>query len=270
MLDENADAKQQAEQSSSSEVIDKNDSTSTQESEKLSVDSKSNGDAPFHEHPRFKELIEERNREKIEKELYKREVETLRQQNVGSNEVSKQRNIFDNAVDELVGLGMERNNAMRFVQQQTAISQAVASQYITPVAQNVQNYQLNQAVTTFSREHKDYDQLKNKMSDILASLPEKAKNLVLEDISGGLDYLYNRAKDAQIKDIEKTSLEKGRQEAYEKKQEKSSLSSSKSSVTDRKVSLDSLKDMDMEDYAKKKKEYDRLEAELLGVSYRGK
>ena len=267
-----------AESSSTSEVIDTKEVTQTQVDEKSTVTSQENNNGPFHENPRFKELISEKNqyktdseRYRMDAEKYRNEVETLRRQDSRGYETSKQPDVFESAVEELIALGMDKSNAVRYVKQQVNIAQAITNQQVAPLIQNQQGTNLKMAVDSFAEQHKDYPDYKTKISDMFSNLSPEGKNWIMNDLQKGLKYLYLEAKSSDIDRIEKESLEKGRNEAYDKKQEKSALSRSNSSRADG-VSTDwdyFKKPVDLEDYAKKKKEFDRKEAEELGVIFRG-
>ena len=259
---------------SSAVQVEEETPVQTQTDEKSAAGGTSDDNIPFHEHPRFKELVEEKNRARAESEALRMEVENLKQRdrNAGNNDESPVKSALDNRIENLMNQGMDRSAAVSFANSEIGMVQDVLRQNFDPILQDQRQMKLALSLEKFKQEHSDYPKYKQAMSDKLSSLDKATQSIILSNLDEGLKYLYDISRNGNIGEIEKSSVEKGRQEAYEKKQEKSSVSPSPSSSPASLINSlhDELKNIDGNDeYAKKKKELDQKEAKLLGVMYRG-
>ena len=238
----------------------------TQVDEKSIDNPGSTNEGPFHEHPRFKELVDEKNRQKMENERLSREVELLKRQSAGTQEASRQRSVFDQAVDHLVDKGMDRSAAVEFMQHQAEFTQAIVQQSVAPLYQSQGQFTLNQAMEQFKREHKDFDQYNVKMSEILGSMSKEKQDWILSNLSDGVETLYLKARELDRERVDKELVEKGKTEAYEKKREKSSVNQTTSSSLSVDSMLKALRDTPMSEYEKKKAEFDKYERSITGLT----
>ena len=255
------------EPSSSSSVTKDEVKVITPADEKSVTTENSSNDVPFHEHPRWKEVMEEKNNMKMQAEMLAREVETLKRQNAGNNEASKQKSMFDEYVDKYVNKGMDRASATDFVQDLFGVAQTVSQQSVAPLYQTQGQLTLSQSLSSFEKDNPDYKKYSTKMSEILATMPKQDQDWIMMNLPRGLKQLYNEAKEADREVIEKEQVEKGRREAYEKKQEKASVSQSRSSSlgTITESLVEELKSLSNEQYSKRKAEFDEYEAKMKGL-----
>src|SRR3990167_10687073 len=96
---------------SSAVQVEEETPVQTQTDEKSAAGGTSDDNIPFHEHPRFKELVEEKNRARVESEALRREVENLKQRdrNAGNNDESPVKSVVGNAIENLVNRGINRS-----------------------------------------------------------------------------------------------------------------------------------------------------------------
>lgn len=264
-MDQNDAKLNLGESSSDSQATKDNGTATTQVDEKSTATKDSSSDIPFHEHPRFKELVDEKNQYKMQLELFRKEVDDLKKQNQGNMEASKNQSAFDLAVDRLVKKGMDHSTATEFVKDQVELMQTVVQQNVAPLYQSQGQLTLSQTLDSFRQKYPDYDKYKTKMSEILASMPKSDQDWIMSNLSRGLKTLYDEAKEKDKEIIEKELIEKGKQEAYNKKREKVSISQTKGSSVITEDLIEELSKLSPEEYAKRKPEFDKYEAQLKGL-----
>ena len=219
----------------------------------------SNGDVPFHQHPRFQELIQ-KNRELIQK------VELLENDSVRNKNASESDMVFRNAVTELKAMGVEEAAALKLISVLSTVANVTTQRNIAPLMEKTSATSMTVAVDNFKRNHSDYDGLKDDMARVFQGLDGRTQQLFAENVAEGLDLLYSKAKTAKIAELEKIAIDKGKNEAYVTKQDKTSISSSKGSVpvtTDITEFRKAISSMSNEDYLKDKKAIDKRYEDII-------
>jgi hypothetical protein len=218
MAQEMTDANTTATSSEADKIIAELEQTPAGEQPVSKEAVKPDTEKPFHEHPRFKELIEEKNalKQKLD-EMQSQIASTLNKQ----NQVSP----VDEAVDKYVKAGLKEDQARLLAETSAELSSKIANQRVAPMEQATLQNTIDSWVDKFAKEHEDYEALQPLMFEMFSKLPVAQKDK-LSSSPEGIDYLYSKAKAQKADDLIQAAFKKGVQEGYTKKQEKVAGSSS--------------------------------------------
>lgn len=169
---------------------------------------------PFHEHPRFKELISEKNELKQKLSQMERVLQERDQPRQPSPE--------DLALEELKSLGVEEAAAKKVLNSVKLVSNSYADQRIKSLEQASVQREMNSWVDDFSKSHEDFKNLEPQMYEVLKSLPENTQALVASDPMG-VQLLYDHVKMQNVSEELNKARKDGANEAYKNKQTKTSL-----------------------------------------------
>ena len=241
---------------SSSEQVTTSDATvKTQEVEDTSTEPKESNQTPFHEHPRFKEIIQSNRELKAQIDLLKNQRETR------SSE--PQKSAYTKSIERYIAKGVDPNVARELVQDQVELAREISFSQTQPLMETHQQMAMKVAFDGFKATHKDFDKVKGDMLEVINNLPSGIKQAVALNPSEGLDLVYDKVMSLQREKIEQEAVQKGRDEAYSNKIAKSAQSSSSTSSPVQNNLEKELADMDLETYMKNKKKYDLLERKMI-------
>lgn len=200
---------------------------------------------PFHEHPRFKELIGEKNQLRAEVESLRSQVASTLQKREEIDPAEKQFQRFKEA-------GVDEKTARLLAESQVESARDVADQRLAPIEANAIQAEINRNVNEFASRHKDYDEVRPLMEKLYMSLPEKDKG-ALASSSRGFEWLYNTVKSDSIEDQVKKAYEKGKAEGYQNKKGKESFAPTSGGTTKgitdyANLSEEQIADMPMKEY----------------------
>lgn len=248
-----------ASESSTDEATTQETETETQAGEKPVVETKESDKAPFHEHPRFQELISS-NRE------LKSQIEALKNQQMQSrSQETPQKSAITRAIERYVSKGVDPQIARELVEDQVAIANEISSRQTMPLYETQQQANLKVAFETFKATHKDYEEVRPEMLEVLNSLPLAIKVGFVQSPSEGLDLIYDRVMSTKRAKLESDAVQKGKDEAYSKKKEKSAQASSSTSSPEMSDDEKELAEMDLATYMKPENQakYNKLEQKYL-------
>lgn len=242
-----SDANQSAEASSTAVTPD-TDQSSTPEGAKPSTEqSKGNGQSPesqpFHEHPRFKALIDEKNQ--LKQQLA--ELQTRM-----SGKLEPKESPVEKVVQKFVKAGMKEDAARLLAESQYELGKDVVEERVAPVERASLEAQNDLMFSRFAESHKDYEEIRPKMAELFNALPDMVK-AGLSSSPDGLDLLYSKAKASQVDEELKKAFEKGVQEGYKRKHDKSAVAPSTGASTGTPTSEyteEQIAKMSLEDYRK--------------------
>ena len=257
-MDEPKDANQET--SAPSAVATPEPVQQTQERAQSSSEPAQEKKAPLHTDPRFQEVIAEKN-------FYKQELERQKQEIQRGKQASEQ-NQEPDVIDEVAQMyNVSREDAKKFVSTIQKISKKHTDQATRPLSETVLSTRLELNLQKFKAQHPDFDKHAEGMRNAWRSLSEEDRAYISRTSNGGIDYLYSKAKLDSLPELEKSKVDEGRNEAYQTQALKNSISSSPGStpVTPKKLDKEAIAKMSLEEYAKNKKEYDRLFEEQLGL-----
>lgn len=169
---------------------------------------------PFHEHPRFKELIAEKNdyKERLSK------METVLQE-----KFNPRPDPFSQAQERLVKLGMKEDAAKEVLEAVKMVSSNYTDQRVAPIEQSAVKAEVDGWIDNFRRSHEDFDALEPKIYEAYKALPSITQQVIASDPMG-LELLYDHVKVQNMKDELKKAESRGAKSAYENKQIKSGMS----------------------------------------------
>ena len=185
----------------------------------------SNENEGFHNHPRFKELVSEKNELKKQNEMIMQEMEKIRSQ------IPQRQS--ENRPDELVQkvkhfLNTDDATAEEFVRLQEQIAERKAGQIVRPVSETALQTRVDMITDRFFEQNKDAKELEPEMKKVLLEMNPYDRAQVVRMSDGGLSTLYERAKNKKLSDLLEKSKNDGRNEAYENKSAKQSITSGSS------------------------------------------
>lgn len=221
MADENVVANEVVENSTPSTEPEVNPSNAPASAEPATNEQKGNEtkpDVPFHEHPRFKELISEKN------EL-KRQLEEVHSRM--SSEPVKRENPAEKLINKFTKAGLNPEIAKTLSEGIVEGSSEVVNTRVAPVESAALEQEVANMTARFAESHADFKEVQPQMYELYKSLPEDLADAIAKDKTGkGLETLYASAKSAKVKDIEKAAYEKGVQDGFKQKNLKTSVSPS--------------------------------------------
>jgi len=258
MPENEKDANQEAEESSTSTLTSTEETS--QEAENTPVEESSTqpkgdkGDLPFHEHPRFKQLIDEKNELKDQlsqmERILQEKTEPIKQGptplEVAKGKLKKL-GVTDAAAEELL-------DAVRLVS-----DNRVASIEQATVQQQIEGW-----VAEFARSHEDYEALEPQMFGVFQKLPQKTQQLLASDPMG-IQLLYDHVKQQGAKEELKKAREDGVKAGYKTKQSKTSVTSTTGGSPNPpgELSVKKVSEMSLDEYKAHRKEI--LEAMRSGT-----
>lgn len=212
---------------------------------------------PFHQHPRFQELISEKNELKDKLSTMERLLQERDQPAKPSP--------MELAKKELVDLGIEDKAAERIVNSIKLVSDASTESRVAPVEQVTAQREVDNWLKDFSKEHKDFNELEPKMNETFKALPERTQTMLASDPMA-LELLYNHVKAQQVKEEVDKAYRKGVEDGYKNKQNKASGSpgSNGSANPPGEISRKSIAEMSLEEYKKNRTEIMANLAKLQG------
>ena len=254
------DANSQNTDASSSDAKTAEAPVTTQESANDSTESQSKN-VPFHEHPRFQELVREKQEAARERDEVKARLE--RMESIASKAVVSRED--SEVVNELVDLGLDNKNAEKLLKVIDRVASKRAQKEIEPIAQRSQEATVNSQIASFESGHPEFSKYKDKMNDIYSKLSPQLRQALHADLKGGLELLLSKAKEGDLESIRKESEDKGRQEAYQNKSMKQAISSSKGGPSGKPgdLSAEAIEKMDMATYLKNKPLLDEMEKNMF-------
>jgi hypothetical protein len=247
MPEENKDANDLAENSSTSAAVE-NENTESSEKTQAEANSAQTSEKedslPFHQHPRFKELIEEKN--ELRGQLS--HMERLLNEKLNSQ---TQSDPLEGARAKLKGLGVDDKAAAELLD---AVRIVADNRVGNLEKANVQQ-QIDSWVTDFSRSHKDYEELEPQMYEVFSALQPRTQQLIASDPMG-IQLLYDHVKQQGSEQSAKKAYQDGVKAGYKNKQEKSSVSPTTGGSTNPpgELTRKSIDEMSIEEYKKRRKE----------------
>lgn len=258
---ESQDANQSSTQSSSVENQDSSSQSQGTANSSTQNGTVSNGNE-FHNHPRFQELVQEKN-------TMKREMEAMKLQMVRERQQQSQQHEDQDVVQELATMyGVEPDVAGRLVNTFGKIAERRANRIVQPTSETVLKTRIEQRIGDFKRDNADFDTYLPTISEIWSSLSEEDKYYLSKTSKGGIDILYNAAKIKDLPKLQKDIKNEGRNEAYQNQNLKNSMSSSTSASVgknDEVLNLDDIRNMSPDEYTKRKKAIDEAFEKAVGI-----
>lgn len=215
MSEENQDANTQAEDSSTSTTVSETETNTeavkTQAEESSAQTGKESEDSlPFHQHPRFKELINEKN--ELKNQLS--QMERILQQ----KDETKAPSPLEVAKGKLKSLGVKDEAAAELLETMRLVSDS----RVQNIEQASVQREIESWVSDFSRNHKDYEELEPQMFEVFQALPQRTQQLIASDPMG-IQLIYDHVKMQNVsKELEKAH-EDGVKAGYKNKQNKTSV-----------------------------------------------
>lgn len=248
MPEENQDANTEiVENPSESTTVDvaSNNESKTQE-EANSSESESSNEAenqPFHKHPRFQELVREKNQ-------LKSQISNMERILAEKSGPAKPDPIAL-ARKELTDLGMKEDAAEKVLNAAKLAAKAELGDRVNAVEANAGKREMDAWLNDFSKNHEDYAELEPQMFEVFQALPDNTKTLVVSDPMG-LQLLYDHVKVQNMKDELDKSYKKGTEDGYKSKKNKSSISPTPggSKNTPGEVTRKSVGEMSLQEYKK--------------------
>lgn len=244
MSEENMDANSVVESSATTQSSEPVLEQSPASEQPAPVAGTEKGEVPFHEHPRFKELINEKN-------SLKQQVESLSSQIASSLNRQNEVDPLEEARKELASLGVEPKAAEKLTSVMAKLYDAKTNKRIAPLEERAQKFAVDKHIDEFAKSHSDYNELQPTMAKILESYPKDIQMSMSNDPLG-VDFLYSKAKAQKSQDLIDGAYKKGVQDGYLKKGEKiaGSTSAGASPVAPSDYSEESIQKMSVEDYKK--------------------
>lgn len=207
-----------AENSPNSEVVSKNE-TNTEEvkpqAEANSAPEPSKEDnLPFHQHPRFKELISEKNN--LKNQLS--QMERLMQEKFKA----PQENPIDVARKKLTTLGVDEKAADEVLSAIKLVANSYTDSQVSPLKEATTQKEIDSWLSDFSKSHEDYEKLEPQMYEVFTALPPQTQSLIASDPMG-VELLYDHVKQQNLKEELNNSYQKGVNDGYKNKLSKSSM-----------------------------------------------
>lgn len=172
-------------------------------------------------YPRFKELVDEKNQLKSQLEEMSLTLKEIKEQST-----PKQPSFDDVLIKEYTeGLGVDEGTAKKLIELQSKIVDHKVRNTVKPLEEATLQHEVDSWLSDFEKSHSDYKDLKGKMGDVFASLPEHTQTMLASDPKG-LELLYGYVKAQNLEDLKKQSFEEGKTAAYENRLSKESVGSS--------------------------------------------
>ena len=198
---------------------------------------------PFHKHPRFQELISEKNEltnkvSQMEKLLQ----EKFEPKGPTPMELAKQ---------ELSSLGLDDKATEKLLKAVQHITRGDIETSVAPVSKALAAKEIESWVEKFAKEHEDYEELEPKMAETFYALPAETQKMLASD-PVGTQLLYDHVKQQMVKEELKKSYEKGVSDGYKNKQNKSagSPTTGGSANPPGELTREAIKNMSLEEYKK--------------------
>lgn len=198
---------------------------------------------PFHKHPRFQELVSEKNQLKNKIS----EMERILQE----RSEPKGPTPFEMAKQEIASLGLDDKATEKLLKAVQYITKGDIEANVAPMQQALAAKEIETWVDNFSKEHKDYVELEPKMAETFASLPEATQRMLASDPMG-TQLLYDHVKQQRVDEELKKSYEKGVNDGYKNKQNKSAGSPTTGGSVNPpgELTREAIKNMSIEEYKK--------------------
>lgn len=202
---------------------------------------------PFHEHPRFRELISEKNQLKEQLSNMERVLQEKFE--------SPKQTVSDIAKQKLVSLGLEDKAAQELLEAVKLVSSGYTDQRLQPIEQAHNQLETDAWIDSFSKEHKDFESLQPQMTQVFQALPKNTQYTIASDPMG-LQLLYSHVKMQNMEKELKSSYQSGVEAGYKNKQSKSSITPSPagSKAPPGEITRKGIREMTPEKYAQLKKE----------------
>lgn len=169
---------------------------------------------PFHEHPRFKELISEKNQ--------------LRDQLSNMERILQERSAppapspYDTAKQKMVKLGLDESAAQELVDSMKTIAGAAVDGRVQPMEAASVQREIDNWTSDLAKEHEDFDNLRPQMYEVFRALPDSIQQLVSSHPIG-IRLVYDHVKAQNMEKELKSSYQNGVEAGYKNKQSKSSI-----------------------------------------------
>lgn len=171
-----------------------------------------NSSQPFHKHPRFQELVEEKN--ELKNKLS--EMERLLQEKFDKTTTPDP---IEVARTRLEKLGVKREAAEELIETFKIVSDSKTQNLEKAAVKQ----EIDRWIEDFSRSHNDYESLEPQMYQVFTALPVRTQQMVASDPIG-LQMLYDHVKQQGSDELVKKAKAEGIKEGYQKKQDKNSVS----------------------------------------------
>lgn len=220
MPEENQDANIATEENLSEEASSTSQSAENQSQENTKADAqaapeKDENAQPFHQHPRFQELISEKNELKTKLS----QMERILQEKVEGPKQSP----MDVATEKLKALGIEEKSAKEILDAARIASSGDVEGRLKSVEQASVQREIDSWLSDFAKSHDDYGKLEPQMYGVFQALPDQTQKLIASDPMG-VQLLYDHVKQQNVQEELNKARQNGANEAYKNKQIKSSLS----------------------------------------------
>lgn len=222
MPEENQDANTATEENLTQEASSTSQTQENQTQENTKADAqaapeKDEKSLPFHEHPRFQELISEKNELKNKLSSMERILQE-RDQPKGPSPM-------DVATEKLKNLGIEEKAAKEILEAVKLTSASQVESRLHNVEQASVQREIDSWLSDFAKSHDDYSKLEPQMYSVFQALPDATQKLVASDPMG-VQLLYDHVKQQNVQEEINKARQNGANEAYKNKQTKSSMSPS--------------------------------------------
>jgi hypothetical protein len=215
LMDANGEAKEAGPAAESSPVAE----VETKEPVKASAETNSvqqpkEESLPFHEHPRFKELINEKNQLRDQLSNMER---ILQKQ----SEPAKP-SPYDAVKQKMLGLGLEDKAAQELVDSMKTVANAAVDSRVQPIEAASVQREIDGWTSDLAKEHEDFDSLRPQMYEVFRALPDTIQQLVSSHPIG-VRLMYDHVKAQNMEKELKSSYQNGVEAGYKNKQSKSSI-----------------------------------------------
>ena len=211
---------------------------------------------PFHEHPRFQELVKEKNEFKSRTERLEQEVRALRTSSESRLPKHEEKSPVEAIFEKLTKAGVEEKSARLLAESTVEAATSVADKRVAPVEAAAIQGAIDRHIEEFARDHKDYKDLQPQMYEVFKSLSESDQEYFAKSPKG-LQFLYDHVKVAKAEEEVQKAFERGKQEGYAGKKSKESFAPTVGAATkvpSSELTEEQIRDMSIEDYMKRRLE----------------
>ena len=250
---------------SSAEELTEEEGSETSKGGDNTLEPNSEENVPLHKHPRFKEVIEEKNAYRNRLAQVEAEKEALRAEMMRNRDESGRKPSYASELEELKAVGADTNVASKLLDIVERIATRKSQETLRPVANDLVKTKVSNSIRNFKESHEDYDKYSQKMGEVFETLPPSDKAWVMSS-EEGVAHLYLKAKSLD-KNSEQEIEDKGRNDAYKSKALKSSISGTRGDVSSSKGSMTTkeFEELDLETYGKNQKKFEEAHMRALGI-----